>query len=281
MRLSDIIIKPTDSIEIKVAKIGFYALIIAALITGLFQLVSKDKSSSETINYGDFQSSMTGGGIGNTYIYYNVPETATKQAIKEFEELQKRLNQTDDKVELTKQQIELLSQALKDLDQRTSGIEKLPDGRTKFGSMISGTPSILIQEYNLAASYFDTGNYNAALIHSENAIKSYEDSQEKERQTSMIIGSLYPGSLNPEAVSKMYSLGALAAQHLDQKELANQYAKKALDVNPSAENNALYATTLYNLGNYKESMDYIEKAIKAEPNNSAFVSTKETILKKI
>lgn len=269
------VINSTDSDTIKAAKIGAVAIIIAAVIGVIFVLYPKDKSSSDTINSGDIQSSMIGGGVGNTYIYNNVPESATRQAIKGFEELQKRLNQTDDKVELTKQQIELLSQALKDLDQRTSGIEKLPDGRTKFGSMVSGTPSILIQEQNLAASYFDSGNYTAALIHSEIAIKAYEDSQRG--QTGIIIGS----QLNPEDVGKIYFLGALAAQYLNQKELANQYAKKALDANPSPINNAVYATTLYNLGRYKESLDYIEKAVQAEPNNSDFLDWKKRILLRI
>lgn len=256
------------SVTIKAAWIMGSLTVLGAIIGGIFLLYSNSESSKAPIF--SFKDTK------DVAIYYNVPETATKETIKRFEEIEKRVNQTEDKVELTREEIRLLAQALKDLDQRTSGIEKLPDGRTKFGYMVSGTPSVVIQEHNTAATYFESGDYNSALVHSQNAIKAYEDSQKVD------VGIIVGGALTQESVSKMYYLGALIAQRLGKDDLAYQYAKKALDTNPSLPiNNAELASTLYNLGKYQEALGYIETALKDEPNNSEFLDLKKMILLKI
>ncbi len=80
--------------EIKAAIIGAIALIIAAFITGIFQLPSNDKSS-DTINSGYAQNSIIGGGSGNTFILNNVPDTVTKEAITVLE---MKLNQSEENI---------------------------------------------------------------------------------------------------------------------------------------------------------------------------------------
>lgn len=256
------------SVTIKAAWIMGGLTVLAAIIGGLFILYSSEPSTTSTFSFKENR---------DVIIYNNVPETATKEAIKRFEELENKVNQTEDKIELTREEIRLLSQALKDLDQRTSGITKLPDGRTKFGGMISGTPSIVIQEQNSAAELFSSGNYAAALLHSQNAIKAYEDSVKEEASVGLIQG----GRFSHEDIGKLYFLGAGSAYYLKQYELSYQYAKKAVEHNPSPTYYAALSETLYELGKYQEALENIEKSLQAEPNNSGFLELKKLILLKL
>jgi tetratricopeptide (TPR) repeat protein len=269
-----LVINPTDSDTIKAAKIGAVAIIIAAAIGGIFALYPKDKSSN-TINPSNIGSSINviGDIRGNVYLNApeNVSETTTSRVIRE---LQSELNQTENNVTLTREEIRLLSLALKDLDQRTSDIQKLPDGRTKFGAMISGTPSIVIQEYNAAEDNFKSGDYNAAFYHAQNAIKAYEESKKEETGANFVSGNF-----NPEGVSMIYITGAKTAQKIGNNSLAYQYAKTALDASDTPFNNAAVASTLLYLGNYTDALNYSKKALQAEPNNSWFIGLNYDILK--
>jgi tetratricopeptide (TPR) repeat protein len=65
-------------------------------------------------------------------------------------------------------------------------------------------------------------------------------------------------------------LAALSAQRLSKNELAYQYGKKALDAQSSAQNKAFISTTLANLGKFPGAMDYIDQALKENPNNVDF-----------
>lgn len=162
------------------------------------------------------------------------------------------------------------------IDERTSGISTLPDGRIKFGGVIAGMPSIVIQEYNAAEENFKSGDYSASFNHAQNAIKAYEDSK-KEETGATSIG----GSLNPDGVSILYTTGAKIAQKVGNNSLAYQYAKTALDTYDTPFNNAAVASTLYNLGKFSDALPYIKKALQAEPNNSWFIGLNDNILKEI
>ena len=183
----------TKSVTIKAAKItGVFAL-VAAIIGGIFLLLQDrgNNQSSHVETGGNVEgliSVVQGAGPGT--INYNPPVTATKEAI---QELENRLDQTDTKIELTRKEIKLLADALRDLDQRTSGIEKLPDGRTKFGDFVSGEPSIVIQEHNTAVSDFQNNNFEKAFEHSQNAIKAFEET----KKINILIST---NSLPPETV---------------------------------------------------------------------------------
>lgn len=282
MGIRDIfVINPTDSDTIKAAKITLYGVIIVAVIAGIFQLYSNNKSSN-MISPNNVGSSINviGDIKGNIYLNAteNLPETTTSKVIKE---LQREVNQTESNVTLTREEIRLLSQALKDLDERTSGIRKLPDGRTKFGGVIAGIPSIVQQEYDIAVEKYNSpdyksGDYIAALNHIQIAIKAYEDSKKEETGA-----TLYEGSLKPEGVSLLYIAGARSAQRLGNYSLAYQYAKTALNAYDTPSNNADVASTLYNLGNYTDALNYSKKALQAEPNDSFFINLNKEILKKI
>lgn len=284
MGLLDKIIKPSDSEAIKVAKIGAVALIMAAIISGIFLFIDSNKSSDIVTSSNVIGSIMGKTGditFSNSTIIYNTPETATKVAITRLNEIENRVNQTEGKVELTIEDIRLLTQALKDLDQRTSGMEKLPDGRTKFGDMISGEPTVVIKENNIAAAYIESGNYSDAFIHSQNAIRAYEDANNVEDSVKQNKWYNIQGHLIPENVGIIYRQGSALAHKLGNYTLAYEYAKKALDADPSMINNALWATVLYEQGKYQEALEYIEKALQVEPNNSVLLELKKAILSKL
>ncbi len=272
-------INPTDSDTIKVAKITLYGAIIVAVIAGLFQLYSNNKSSN-IISPSDIGSSINviGDIGGNVYLNLpeNVSETTTSRVIRE---LQSALNRTENNVTLTRDEIRLLSQALKDLDQRTSGITVLPDGRTEFGlqgGIIAGHSTVVIQEFNASREKFDSGDYNAAFNHAQNTIKAYEDGKKYESRN-----ILYKEFIAPEGVSKIYLIGAITAQKIGNKSLTYQYAKTALDASDTPFNNAVVAAALLDLGNYTNALNYSKKSLQAEPNNTWFIGLNNDILKAI
>ena len=256
------------SVTIKAAWIGAVGLIVAAVITGLFLFFSNSgkKQSPNIIASGNVDGTISIlQDTGSVTINYNVPKSVTRDIIKELE---KKVNATNDKIELTREEIALLAKALKDLDQRTSGIEKLPDGRTKLGHFVSGQPRIVIEEHAAAVRFYNQHDYEKALSHSQNAIKAFED-------TEKIKFCMSTGGLKKEGESVIYRLAALSAQRLGKKQLSYKYAKKSLDAKSSPQNKALISTTLANLGKFKEALDSISEALKEDPKNSDFLRLKE------
>ncbi|HEY4481373.1 MAG TPA: hypothetical protein VI489_00825, partial [Candidatus Brocadiaceae bacterium] len=89
------------------------------------------------------------------------------------------------------------------LCQRTSGIDKLPDGRTIMGQLVAGEPVIVLQEHQASIGYFERKDFPSAFVHSTNAIQAFEASQGK--------GSIRSGDLPSESTAKLYLHGALVA----------------------------------------------------------------------
>lgn len=262
------------SVTIKAAYITGAAIVIGASITALFYFFGGDRNSkqSQVVTTGDVQAPISVlQETGPVTIHYNIPATVTKEAI---QQLEKKLEATDEKIELTRGEIELLASALKDLDQRTSGIEKLPDGRTKLGHFVSGHPSIVIQEHEAAVHYFRKHDYEHALEHSENAIKVYED-------TKKVKYSMSTGDLKPEAIGKIYRLATISAQRLSRSQLAHNYAEKAANAHSSPENKALLSTTFANLLRFEKALQWITEALNADPDNVEYTRLRDDYKAKI
>lgn len=257
-------------VGILAAKITGAAIIIAAVVAGLFQIFGPSRSQQQITAPGADSSQITMLGTArDVTINYNVPDTATREAI---ESLKKKAADTDTVIELTRKEILLLSRALQDLDQRTSGLQKLPDGRTLFGHIISGNPTIVIQEHAVAQTLLAAGDYKPALEYSQRAIKAYED-------TKQVSAGIRSGDLTPENVGKLYRLAAIIAQRLQKKDLAHKYAAKATEIQPSSEHQAILATTLFNIGKVDEAIVAISKAVEAEPSNEEYRRLKDKISK--
>jgi tetratricopeptide (TPR) repeat protein len=256
------------SVTIKAAYITGVAIVLGASITALFYFFGGDRKSkqSQVVTTGDVQAPISMlQETGPVTIHYNIPATVTKEAI---QQLEKKLEATDEKIGLTRGEIELLASALKDLDQRTSGIEKLPDGRTKLGHFVSGHPSIVIQEHEEAVHYFRDRDYEHALERSQNAINAYED-------TKKVKYSLSTGDLEPQAIGTIYRLAAMSAQRFSRSQLAHNYAEKAANAHSSSANKALLSTTFANLHRFDEALKWITEALNDDPKNVEYTRLRD------
>lgn len=190
-------------------------------------------------------------------INYNVPSTETKEAIAALEE---KLKGTNTAVELTRSEVKLLARALTDLDQRTSGITKLPDGRTAMGGWVGGEPRIVMEEHDAAVQDFNKKEFSSAFEHSKKAISAYEE-------TAKIPRSASTGDLTPDSVGKIYYLGAILAATNGQFESAIAWIQKADAANPKPEYKAYHAAILYDMGKRDEARTLLEAVSKEAPDN--------------
>ena len=127
-----------------------------------------------------------------------------------------------------------------ELHDRTAGIVRLPDGRVRFGRQITGTPSVVLESHEAARKAFKSQDYVSALAHSQQALRAYEETQRFIESEMVEGGFWFEGELPHQEISKLYWFAAGTAQRLGQRDVANQYAKQALD--------------------------HIEKAIQSSPN---------------
>lgn len=258
--------------EVKNAWIIGLLGIIAAIIIAVATIFGGNKPA-QTVSVGSSGAIAVAGNTRDVTINYQVTEgSATKDVIKE---LDKKIADTDGKLELTRSELTLLSKALKDLDQRTSGIQKLPDGRTLFGKIVSGDPALIIQEHNAAIQASNAGNHEESLKHSQVAINAYEETKKKIDEAQPIMTS---GNLEGENAGKLYWLATITAQQIRKSDVAHEYAKKMIEVNPSPLNKSLYATTLFNLGKRQEALEIVREVATSEPNNPKIIEIKNKLV---
>lgn len=252
----------TKSVTIKAAWIGGGCVLLAAIVAGLFTRCEHKPASTVT----DSPKVSVSGQAGNITINYNVPETVTREAIVALE---RKVEDANSAVQLTREEVHLLAQALRDLDQRTSGIKKLPDGRTQMGGFVAGDPVITIQEHEAAVQAYLKSDYKTALEHSTRAIKTYEESNPASAVAA--AGMILP----PEEISKFYYLGSLSAGALGQLDLAFQWSKKADTISPHPEYKAVEVAALSDLGRKDEARSLLEEALKSNPDNAQLLKVKE------
>ncbi len=256
------------SVTITAAWIVVVGSIVAALITGGFGLF-KSSGTSTKVETGDNNTGpvMVMGSSRDVTINYNVPDTETKEAI---QALETKLEGTTDDITLNREEIHLLAQALKDLDQRTSGIEKLPDGRTRVGNdLITGFPYITVEEHNAAAAFVKKGDYATAFQHSKRAIESHEESQKS--------ATLKSGDLLPEPLAKIYHVGAISAFNLQKYDLALEWIRNSIAAQSNTERSLLLAATLHQLKRSAEALEVINAALTEHPEDSKLLSLKKLL----
>jgi tetratricopeptide (TPR) repeat protein len=184
---------------------------------------------------------------GSTFNYYSTPvtNTVTREAFETFEQVvSNAVSNTTERVELTAQQVQLLAQALRDLDQRTSDIEKLPDGRTKFGNYVAGKPKIVIEAFDEGIQHYTNKNFQAALENFQKAIAAFEISMPSD----VAISS---GGITPKGEAAAYWYASICAQRLGSNDLANTFAEKAVKRENNWQTKELYTTTLATLAENK------------------------------
>lgn len=255
-------------VTIHPAWIGFAGAILAAIIVGILQFCGPP-SSEQTIAVSDGEGNqlLMIGTAEDVTINYNVPNTAASDAIEVLEE---RAEEMGAAIQLTREELLLLSRALRDLDQRTSGLQKLPDGRSLFGHIISGEPTIVIAGHEQARRLFEAGDNAAALEYSTNAIDAYEEAEQ-------VPHSLSSGDLPPQNVAKLYMLGAVVATEERELELALEYAEKAVAAEQSPKFQAVLAVALHNIGRVAEAIEAINAAITGDPGNQEYQRLREAM----
>ena len=205
--------------------------------TGNNTIEDRSISMPQTFSVGQNLAPINAPQVNNFNYYYGaVSNSVTKEA---FDALENKVSATTNKLELTASEVRLLAQALRDLDQRTSDIEKLPDGRTKFGSYVTGKPKVLIEAFDAAVQSYTNQDYQSALAHAKKAIELAESPSGAAMET---------GGITSEGKGRLYALAADSGQRLGSNSLANRFAEKAVEANPSGANELLHTTTLANLG---------------------------------
>lgn len=258
------------SVTITAACIGGAFLLGAAFITGGFGLLKPSGTVTQVTTGDQHEGPLIVMGQSRDITIYNVHDTDTKIAVKALET---KLEGASKNITLNRQEIELLAKALKDLDQRTSGIEKLPDGRSKFGNIITGHPSIVIEQHNIAAALLRKNDFVNAFQHSKDAIEAYESSQQN--------ASIKIGGLKAFAVAKLYHVGAISAYKLQKRDLAHQWAEKADKAESNPERLYLVALTLFNINEQDKALDVVNKGLTKYPDSEILQSIKQQITRRI
>jgi hypothetical protein len=121
------------------------------------------------------------------------------------------------------------------------GIEKLPDGRTKIGSMITGKASVVIDAATEGFQSYTNKDFNNALVFFQKAINAME--------TTHISGVVMTtgGDLTPEGQSQLYGIAAECAMQIHSNSLANEFAQKSVSASPRIGNKFLLTCTIANL----------------------------------
>ena len=131
---------------------------------------------------------------------------------------------------------------ISDLDQKTSDIERLPDGRTKFGGVITGSPKVILDALTAGIQSLTNKDVSTALIYFQRAISAFEATT----TSGVMIDT--SKSLTPTGKSALYWYAGVSAQALGSNNVANEYAEKADKECSTPQTKLLLVTTLANQG---------------------------------
>ncbi len=260
------------SVTIRAAIITGVFILLAAILTPIVTRLFSRHKDTTTITTGNQENSpfFNMGEKGEVNIHYNIPETATKDTIKLLEEKLKDVNSV---IQLNREEIRSLAVALKDLDQRTSGIEKLPDGRTKFGGYLAGQPTIVLEEHNASIKYYNELNFQDAFEYSQKAINAFEESAKITEGQSTI----QMGGISGENVAKLYNQGFLTALKVERKDLAYKWVQIAIDKYETIEKKIFLASQLANSGEIKKAMDIVQELMQKYPDNPLLIELNQKL----
>jgi tetratricopeptide (TPR) repeat protein len=138
------------------------------------------------------------------------------------------------------------------------GIEKLPDGRTQFGGVITGSPKVIMEALNSGFASARSNDFHSALSNMQTAIMAFEATKSS--------GAVIDTSTNLTATGKaaMYGNAGEFAMQVASNDLAIEYltnsiayANQALKDNPGFETKWMLVASLADLGNiYLKNSDF-------------------------
>jgi BMFP domain-containing protein YqiC len=146
---------------------------------------------------------------------------------------------------------------LKQLEQKTSEIVRLPDGRMKMGILVTGSPSVLMEHFDLMLAAYKDREFEVAYREAKTAIKLYEDSKKALTDHYVSAG----GTLKPEDVATLYGIGAELAQRFSEHDTALAWAQSAVAAKPSPERRAFLVTALLHAKKTEEAKKLVDETI--------------------
>lgn len=161
------------------------------------------------------------------------------------------------------EQNEVAERKLKELAERTSEVVRLPDGRTKFGNIITGVPSVLKEEFEKGISAYQKKDNPVAFKHFSECISIFEETEKTKGKVTMTSGGA-----TPDSVANIYALGAEVCQRLDKHDLALQHAQKAVGTISNGARKALLVTCLMNAGKTSEATTLIKETLEEDNDES-------------
>lgn len=202
-------------------------------------------TQNTTSNTGQNQNAFfaSGGPVNITqYFTYNNGTNAADNSVKDLItalEAKTQTNSTD--IQITRSEVQTITKLLTKLDERTSDMERLPDGRTRFGGSISGQPIVVVKALDQGFEAYLRKDFQTLFSVTEVGIAALE-------------GSLRPNifyeetRINPNGIAALYYLGSSGASRQGKHILALKYAEKAYAAVPDYPAQFLLAGSLFNLG---------------------------------
>jgi hypothetical protein len=158
---------------------------------------------------------------------------------------------------------------LSDLDQKTSDLEKLPDGRTKFGGVVTGSPTVITEAIAAGFKSAASNDIHGAFSNFQRAIMAFEST----KPTGVIMDT--SSNLTSFGKSVLYTGAGEAALLVGSNSLAIERQKKGIDYayqavkeNPNFRAKWMLVLTLSDLGgsfrmlnDFTNSFEYFSEAI--------------------
>ncbi len=167
------------------------------------------------------------------------------------------------------EQNKVAGEKLKELGERTSEVVRLPDGRTKFGNIITGKPSALQDKLDAGLAAYRQKNYSAAHDEFVACVSLYETSKDQQGDVAMISGGV-----NVDAIATACALAAETAQRTGKNDVALEYARKSVDLAPTPERQAMLALCLFKSGEAEEANKMLEdRKAKDDDDSKKFIQT--------
>lgn len=204
---------------------------------------------------------LPGNTIGTLIINNN--RDSEDPALKKWEtQMETQLSSDSNEIVLTKKEVQTLIELLRRLDERTKDIHSLADGRTQFGPIVTGNPSIFGKYFMDASDSMRAFDFKRALTNAQMAIDIIESTKiDMENRDGNVV-------IPDSAKASMYAIAAFSEAVLYNNPLAHQYAEKALTLNQNALNrmalviaSASWSSDFFRDKNYARSLALDSEAI--------------------
>ena len=145
---------------------------------------------------------------------------------------------------------------------RIEDLQNRPNFHQEMFSMISGISSSIFRDYHKALDYYEIEDYENTLKTIHQVTRDYENGKPWNLKN-------YSVKEHNKWASEFYLLASKTSVRLHKNDLAYEYSQKAKDINPTHYTYYSIAVAAYNLRNYDESLEMINKALELNPPDSS------------